>query len=112
VTIFWGVNFSAVHNVFDDAGELRDTAFLPRIDTFLRELICVASTWTSAFRHRLSAGWPDTKRAAHSDELADVVGGVVGREQDGAQICLVPFARRHRRRQIFDVTGDAFQRLP
>src|SRR5918996_3601491 len=39
VTIFWDVNFSNVHVVFDDSGELRDDAFGRRIDKFLRELI-------------------------------------------------------------------------
>lgn len=44
VTIFWDVNFSSVHKVFGDDGELRDTAFLPRIDKFLRELIWMSRT--------------------------------------------------------------------
>ncbi len=44
VTIFWDVNFSVVHEAFDDAGELRDRAFLPRIDKFLRELIWMSRT--------------------------------------------------------------------
>lgn len=44
VTIFWDVNFSAVHDAFDDAGELRDSAFLRRIDKFLRELIWMSRT--------------------------------------------------------------------
>jgi NAD(P)H-dependent FMN reductase len=42
VTIFWDVNFSSVHDVFDESGELRDRTFLRRIDKFLREL-----TWMS-----------------------------------------------------------------
>jgi NAD(P)H-dependent FMN reductase len=44
VTIFWDVNFSAVHSAFDAAGELRDEAFLPRIDKFLRELMWMSRT--------------------------------------------------------------------
>ncbi|MGH9372655.1 MAG: NADPH-dependent FMN reductase, partial [Vicinamibacterales bacterium] len=44
VTIFWDVNFSAVHNAFDDAGVLRDSAFPRRIDKFLRELIWMSRT--------------------------------------------------------------------
>jgi NAD(P)H-dependent FMN reductase len=44
VTIFWDVNFSAVHKTFDEAGELRDTAALRRIDKFLRELIWMSRT--------------------------------------------------------------------
>src|SRR5438132_4522118 len=44
VTIFWDVNFSAVHAVFDEAGALRDQAYLPRIDKFLNELVWMART--------------------------------------------------------------------
>ena len=44
VTIFWDVNFSNVHKVFEADGKLRDQAFLPRIDKFLKELIWMATT--------------------------------------------------------------------
>jgi NAD(P)H-dependent FMN reductase len=44
VTIFWDVNFSNVQQVFDESGELRDRAFLRRIDKFLRELIWMSRT--------------------------------------------------------------------
>lgn len=44
VTIFWDVNVSSVQNVFDEAGELRDAAFLRRIDKFLRELVWMSRT--------------------------------------------------------------------
>jgi NAD(P)H-dependent FMN reductase len=44
VTIFWDLNFSVVHEAFDEAGELRDRAFLSRIDKFLRELIWMSRT--------------------------------------------------------------------
>jgi hypothetical protein len=44
VTIFWDDNFSNVPNVFDESGTLRDAAFLPRIDTFLKELAWMART--------------------------------------------------------------------
>ena len=44
VTIFWDVNFSGVHNVFDATGELLDKSYLSRIDKFLRELIWMATT--------------------------------------------------------------------
>ena len=44
MTIFWDVNFSIVHKQFDEAGNLRDPAFLPRIDKFLKELIWMART--------------------------------------------------------------------
>lgn len=35
VTIFWDVNFSSVQNVFDERGQLKDDAFLRRIEKFL-----------------------------------------------------------------------------
>ena len=44
VNIFWDVNFSNVHEVFDESGGLRDEAFLRRIDKFLRELIWMSRT--------------------------------------------------------------------
>ncbi len=44
VTIFWDVNFSNVQDVFDSGGNLRDKAFLSRIDKFLKELIWMART--------------------------------------------------------------------
>jgi len=44
VTIFWDVHFAAVQDVFDDSGALRDPAYLPRIDKFLKELIWMART--------------------------------------------------------------------
>src|SRR5437870_533523 len=47
VTIFWDVNFSTVQSVFDESGALRDQAYLPRIDKFLKELVWMAR----ALRH-------------------------------------------------------------
>jgi len=44
VTIFWDVNFLVVQDVFDASGALRDAAYLPRIDKFLRELVWMART--------------------------------------------------------------------
>ena len=44
VAIFWDVNFSAVQTVFDEAGALREQAYLPRIDKFLKELVWMART--------------------------------------------------------------------
>ena len=44
VAIFWDVNFSAVQSVFDATGALRDQAYLPRIDKFLKELVWMART--------------------------------------------------------------------
>jgi NAD(P)H-dependent FMN reductase len=44
VTIFWDVNFSTVHKVFDAQGNLLDQTFLGVIDQFLKELIWMAKT--------------------------------------------------------------------
>jgi len=44
VTIFWDVNFSSVHSVFDATGYLLDQAYLSRIDKFLNELAWMATT--------------------------------------------------------------------
>jgi NAD(P)H-dependent FMN reductase len=44
VTIFWDVNFAAVHSMFDKNGKLLDAACIPRIDQFLKELIWMAKT--------------------------------------------------------------------
>src|SRR5213080_3561702 len=51
VTIFWDVNFSTVQNVFEGSGALRDRAFLPRIDKFLKELIWMATTLRQGREH-------------------------------------------------------------
>jgi len=39
VTIFWDGNFSGAHKLFDESGTLLDTAYVKRIDQFLKELI-------------------------------------------------------------------------
>jgi NAD(P)H-dependent FMN reductase len=39
VTIFWDGNFTSAYKLFDDAGTLLDTAYVQRIDQFLKELI-------------------------------------------------------------------------
>jgi len=44
VTIFWDVNFSSVQDVFSADGALRDSAYIRRIDKFLKELIWMART--------------------------------------------------------------------
>ena len=44
VTIFWDVNFPFVQKAFDASGNLKELAFLPRIDKFLKELIWMALT--------------------------------------------------------------------
>lgn len=42
VTIFWDGNFTNVGGIFDDAGALRDQAYVKRVDKFLKELIWMA----------------------------------------------------------------------
>jgi NAD(P)H-dependent FMN reductase len=44
VTIFWDVNFAAVHTLFDKDGKLLDAACIPHIEEFLKELIWMAKT--------------------------------------------------------------------
>ena len=51
VTIFRDVNFGSVGTVFDVRGALRDPAFLPRIDKFLKELIWMARTLRHGREH-------------------------------------------------------------
>ncbi|HST51446.1 MAG TPA: NAD(P)H-dependent oxidoreductase [Pyrinomonadaceae bacterium] len=42
VTIFWDGNFSSVQNTFDALGELKETAYVRRLDKFFKELIWMA----------------------------------------------------------------------
>jgi NAD(P)H-dependent FMN reductase len=42
VTIFWDMNFSAAHTLFDESGGLLDQTFVRRADQFLKELIWMA----------------------------------------------------------------------
>lgn len=42
VTIFWDMNFSAAHTLFDESGALLDQTFVRRADQFLKELIWMA----------------------------------------------------------------------
>ncbi len=42
VTIFWDVNFSNVQTRFDEQGNLVDTAYIQRVDKFLKELVWMA----------------------------------------------------------------------
>jgi len=51
VTIFWDVNFSTVQNVFEGSGALRDQAYLPRIEKFLKELVWMARTLRHGREH-------------------------------------------------------------
>jgi NAD(P)H-dependent FMN reductase len=44
VNIFWDVNFGNVGQVFDESGNLLDSAFVARADKFLNELIWMART--------------------------------------------------------------------
>src|SRR5215218_11167999 len=38
-TIFWDMNFSAAHKLFDESGALLDGSYIRRADQFLKELI-------------------------------------------------------------------------
>ena len=38
VTIFWDMNFSGAHKLFDEAGALLDQSYVKRADQFLKEL--------------------------------------------------------------------------
>ena len=42
VTIFWDMNFSAAHKLFDESGKLLDPSYVKRADQFLKELIWMA----------------------------------------------------------------------
>ena len=44
VTIFWDVNFSSVQNAFDRDGKLIDSAYIRRIDKFIKELVWMSRT--------------------------------------------------------------------
>lgn len=44
VNIFWDVTFANALKAFDESGNLLDTAYLKRIDKFLKELIWMAKT--------------------------------------------------------------------
>jgi NAD(P)H-dependent FMN reductase len=51
VNIFWDVNFSHVHKVFGANGALLDSAYLRRIEKFLKELIWMAKTLRHGREH-------------------------------------------------------------
>ena len=42
VTIFWDMNFSAAHKLFDESGGLLDQSYVKRADQFLKELVWMA----------------------------------------------------------------------
>ena len=42
VTIFWDMNFSAAHRLFDESGALLDPSYVRRADQFLKELVWMA----------------------------------------------------------------------
>jgi len=44
VTIFWDGNFSSVQNIFDQAGNLLEQAYVRRFEKFIKELIWMAKT--------------------------------------------------------------------
>jgi NAD(P)H-dependent FMN reductase len=50
-TIFWDVNFANAHHIFGKDGALLDSAYLPRIDQFLKELIWMARTLRHGREH-------------------------------------------------------------
>jgi NAD(P)H-dependent FMN reductase len=51
VNIFWDVNFSNVHSLFDAQGKLLDQAYVARIDKFIQELIWMAKTLRHGREH-------------------------------------------------------------
>ena len=42
VTVFWDMNFSGAHKLFDESGNLLDRSYVKRADQFLKELIWMA----------------------------------------------------------------------
>src|SRR5262245_4843242 len=52
---------------------------------------------------------PEAERAAERHELANVIGGVIGNQEDRAQIRLVPPARRYLCGEIVHVARQGFQ---
>jgi NAD(P)H-dependent FMN reductase len=50
-TIFWDINFANAHQIFGKDGALLDSAYLPRIDQFLKELIWMARTLRHGREH-------------------------------------------------------------
>lgn len=42
VTIFWDMNFSGAHKLFDESGNLLDRSYVKRADQFLKELLWMA----------------------------------------------------------------------
>jgi len=42
VTIFWDMNFSGAHKLFDESGAPLDPAYIKRADQFLKELVWMA----------------------------------------------------------------------
>jgi NAD(P)H-dependent FMN reductase len=42
VTIFWDMNFSAAHKLFDESGKILDQSYVKRAEQFLKELIWMA----------------------------------------------------------------------
>ena len=51
VNIFWDVNFANVHQAFHMNGELKDLAYIRRIDRFVKELIWMAKTLRHGREH-------------------------------------------------------------
>jgi NAD(P)H-dependent FMN reductase len=51
VTIFWDMNFSAAHKLFDAAGNLLEQSYVKRADQFLKELIWMAKVLRHGREH-------------------------------------------------------------
>lgn len=51
VTIFWDMNFSAAHKLFDESGALLERAYVKRADQFLKELIWMAKVLKHGREH-------------------------------------------------------------
>jgi len=51
VTIFWDGNFSSVHKAFDESGALVETAYVRRLEKFLRELVWMAKVLRHGREH-------------------------------------------------------------
>ncbi|MFL6333265.1 MAG: NADPH-dependent FMN reductase [Pyrinomonadaceae bacterium] len=51
VTIFWDMNFSAAHKLFDEAGGLLEPAYVKRAEQFLKELIWMAKVLRHGREH-------------------------------------------------------------
>jgi NAD(P)H-dependent FMN reductase len=51
VTIFWDMNFSGAHKLFDESGNILDQSYAKRADQFLKELIWMAKVLRHGREH-------------------------------------------------------------